>query len=181
MRDAQALKDAVDEGAAELGGLDAAVADSGVLTVGTWDTTTPEQWRLVVDINLIGAWNTCAAALPHLLDAGGGSLINISSSVGIKGTPLRTPYTTAKHGVVGMSSALANELAAQNVRVNTVHSTGVRTGMAPLFMNALPVLATEAIEVSNAVLFLVSDENPLRDGVAVRPQCRRNDQIAEQR
>ncbi|OMC56840.1 3-ketoacyl-ACP reductase [Mycobacterium sp. IS-836] len=174
VRDAAALKAAVDEGAAELGGLDAAVANAGVLTVGTWDTTTPEQWRLVVDINLIGAWNTCAAALPHLIAAGGGSLVNISSSAGIKGTPLHTPYTAAKHGIVGMSLALANELAAQSIRVNTVHPTGVPTGMAPpsmhqliveerpdlgpLFMNALPVLMTEAIDVSNAVLFLVSDE-----------------------
>ncbi|OMC08011.1 mycofactocin-coupled SDR family oxidoreductase [Mycobacterium sp. SP-6446] len=174
VRDAAALKAAVDEGAAELGGLDAAVANAGVLTVGTWDTTTPEQWRLVVDINLIGAWNTCAAALPHLVAAGGGSLVNISSSAGIKGTPLHTPYTAAKHGIVGMSLALANELAAQSIRVNTVHPTGVPTGMAPpsmhrliveqrpdlgpLFMNALPVLMTEAIDVSNAVLFLVSDE-----------------------
>ncbi|OCB61060.1 3-ketoacyl-ACP reductase [Mycobacterium malmoense] len=174
VRDVQALKAAVDEGAAELGGLDAAVANAGVLTVGTWDTTTPEQWRLVVDVNLIGAWNTCAAALPHVLAAGGGSLVNISSSAGIKGTPLHTPYTAAKHGIVGMSLALANELAAQNVRVNTVHPTGVPTGMAPpsmhqliaekrpdlgpIFMNALPVLMTEAVDVSNAVLFLVSDE-----------------------
>lgn len=174
VRDAQAMKAAVDDGAGELGGLDAAVANAGVLTVGTWDTTTPEQWRLVLDINLIGAWNTCAAALPHLLASGGGSLVNISSSAGIKGTPLHTPYTAAKHGVVGMSLALANELAGQSVRVNTVHPTGVPTGMAPpsmhqliaeqrpdlapIFMNALPVLMTEAIDVSNAVLFLVSDE-----------------------
>ncbi|WP_407686645.1 mycofactocin-coupled SDR family oxidoreductase [Mycobacterium sp. HUMS_1102779] len=174
VRDAQALRSAVDEGAAELGGLDAAVANAGVLTVGTWEITTPEQWRLVVDTNLIGAWNTCAAALPHLIAAGGGSLVNISSSAGIKGTPLHTPYTAAKHGVVGMSLALANELAARSIRVNTVHPTGVATGMAPpsmhqliaeqrpdlapIFMNALPILMTEAIDVSNAVLFLVSDE-----------------------
>ena len=114
----------------ELGGLDAAVANAGVLTVGTWDSTTPKQWRTVVDINLIGTWNTCAAALPHLVDAGG-SLILISSSAGIKGTPLHLPYTASKHGVVGLSRALANELAAQNIRVNTVHPTGVETGMRP--------------------------------------------------
>lgn len=174
VRDAEALRAAVDDGAAALGGLDAAVANAGVLTVGTWDTTTPEQWRLVVDVNLIGAWNTCAAAIPHLLAAGGGTLVNISSSAGLKGTPLHTPYTAAKHGIVGMSLALANELAAQHIRVNTVHPTGVPTGMAPpsmhrliveqrpdlgpIFMNALPILMTEAVDVSNAVLFLISDE-----------------------
>ncbi len=174
VRDAAALTAAVDDGAARLGGLDAAVANAGVITAGTWDATTSEQWRTVVDVNLIGAWNTCSAALPHLVDHGG-SLINISSVAGLKGTPLHTPYTAAKHGVVGMSRALANELAAVNVRVNTVHPTGVETGMqpdtlhglihdkradlGPIFMNALPIVMTEARDVSNAVLFLVSDES----------------------
>lgn len=174
VRDADALADAVAEGVEELGGLEAAVANAGVITAGTWDTTTAEQWRTVVDINLIGSWNTCAAALPHLV-ARGGSLVNISSAAGIKGTPLHTPYTASKHGVVGMSKALANELAARQVRVNTVHPTGVETGMrpatlhnliaeqrpdlAPLFGNAIPIVMAEAIDISNAVLFLVSDES----------------------
>ncbi|ART67941.1 3-ketoacyl-ACP reductase [Mycobacterium dioxanotrophicus] len=174
VRDAAALAAAVDDGVAQLGGLDAAVANAGVLTAGTWDTTTAEQWRTVVDVNLIGTWNTCAAALPHLVERGG-SLVNISSAAGIKGTPLHTPYTASKHGVVGMSRALANELAAHHVRVNTVHPTGVETGMrpdslhsllieqrpdlAPLFGNALPIVMAETVDISNAVLFLVSDES----------------------
>ena len=174
VRDAAALSAAVDDGVAELGGLDAAVANAGVLTVGTWDTTTSEQWRTVVDVNLIGSWNTCAAAIPHLVDSGG-SLVIISSSAGLKGTPLHIPYTASKHGVVGLSRALANELAAQNIRVNTVHPTGVETGMRaeslqslleearpdliPIFLNALPVMMAEASDISNAVLFLVSDES----------------------
>lgn len=174
VRDAAALTAAVEDGVAQLGGLDASVANAGVITAGTWDATTAEQWRTVVDVNLIGAWNTCSAALPHLVEHGG-SLVNISSVAGLKGSPLHTPYTAAKHGVVGMSRALANELAAVNVRVNTVHPTGVETGMrpdtlhgllhqkradlGPIFMNALPIVMTEARDVSNAVLFLVSDES----------------------
>ena len=174
VRDADAMRDAVAAGVAELGGLDASVANAGVITAGTWDTTTPEQWRLVVDVNLIGAWNTCAAALPYLVGKGK-VLVNISSSAGIKGSPLTLPYTASKHGVVGMSLALANELAAQNIRVNTVHPTGVPTGMAPrsmhaliadqrpdlgpIYANALPVQVIDARDVSNAVLFLVSDES----------------------
>lgn len=173
IRDAAALTAAVADGVAQLGGLDAVVANAGVLTAGTWDTTTPEQWRTVVDVNLIGTWNTCAAALPHLVERGG-SIVNISSAAALKGTPLHIPYTASKLGVVGMSKALANELAAQNVRVNTVHPTGVPTGMtpeslfklltearpdlAPLFGNALPVPMVEALDISNAVLYLVSDE-----------------------
>jgi SDR family mycofactocin-dependent oxidoreductase len=173
VRDAAAMKAVVSEAVSELGGLDAAVANAGVLTIGTWDATTTEQWRLVLDVNLIGAWNTCAAAIPHLLERGG-SLVNISSSAGIKGTPFHLPYTASKHGIVGMTLALANELAAQNIRVNTVHPTGVATGMAPpsmhdqiaarpdlvpIFLNALPAPLIEPSDVSNAVLFLVSDES----------------------
>ena len=180
IRDAEGLAAVVAEGVQELGGLDAAVANAGVLTVGTWDSTTSEQWRTVVDINLIGTWNTCAAALPHLVDAGG-SLILISSSAGIKGTPLHLPYTASKHGVVGLSKALANELAAQSIRVNTVHPTGVETGMRPesmqkilgetrsdlipIFLNALPAVMAEPIDISNAVLFLVSDESRFVTGL----------------
>ncbi|SUA02557.1 short-chain dehydrogenase [Mycolicibacterium fortuitum] len=173
VRDGEALSAAVAEGVDKLGGLDASVANAGVLTAGTWDTTTAEQWRTVVDVNLIGTWNTCAAALPHLVERGG-SLINVSSVAGIKGSPLHTPYTASKHGVVGLSRALANELAAVNVRVNTVHPTGVATGLrpeslhalihetrqdlGPIFQNALPIQMTDALDISNAVLFLISDE-----------------------
>ncbi|MEE6140199.1 mycofactocin-coupled SDR family oxidoreductase [Mycobacterium sp. 050128] len=180
IRDAEALAAAVADGVQELGGLDAAVANAGVLTVGTWDSTTSEQWRTVLDVNLIGTWNTCAAALPHLVDRGG-SLILISSSAGIKGTPLHLPYTASKHGVVGLSKALANELAAQSIRVNTVHPTGVETGMRPesmqeilagtrsdlipIFLNALPAVMAEPIDISNAVLFLVSDESRFVTGL----------------
>lgn len=176
VRDAAAMARAVNEGVAELGGLDASVANAGVITVGTWDTTTPEQWRLVVDVNLIGAWNTCAAALPHIVAGGhGGSIVNISSVAGIKGNPLTLPYTASKHGVVGLTKSLANELAAQGIRANTVHPTGVSTGMrpqslhgllsgdrsdlGPVYQNALPVQVVDAREISNAVLFLISDES----------------------
>ncbi|GAY15501.1 mycofactocin-coupled SDR family oxidoreductase [Mycobacterium sp. shizuoka-1] len=183
VRDAAALAAAVDDGVERLGGLNAAVANAGVLTVGSWDMTTPEQWRTVLDVNLIGTWNTCAAALPHLVSHGG-SLVNISSAAGLKGTPLHTPYTASKHGVVGLSRALANELAAVNVRVNTVHPTGVETGMrpeslhevlgerrpdlVPLFVNALPIVMAEPIDISNAVLYLVSDESRYVTGTELK-------------
>ncbi|MFL0238041.1 mycofactocin-coupled SDR family oxidoreductase [Mycobacterium sp. SMC-18] len=183
VRDADALRAAVDDGVQQLGGLDGAIANAGVLTAGTWDTTTAEQWRAVVDVNLIGTWNTCAAALPHLIDRGG-SIVNISSAAGTKGTPLHLPYTASKHGIVGLSKSLANEVAAQGVRVNTVHPTGVPTGMqppslhaliretrpdlAPLFSNALPVVMAEAIDISNAVLYLMSDESRYVTGLELK-------------
>ncbi|SCX22139.1 mycofactocin-coupled SDR family oxidoreductase [Mycolicibacterium fluoranthenivorans] len=183
VRDADALTAAVDDGVNQLGGLEASVANAGVLTAGTWSTTTSAQWRTVVDINLIGTWNTCRAAIPHLVDRGG-SLINISSVAGLKGSPLHTPYTASKHGVVGLSRALANELAASHIRVNTVHPTGVPTGMrpdslhtllhdtrqdlGPIFQNALPIVMAEAVDISNAVLYLVSDESRYVTGLELK-------------
>ncbi len=94
------------------------------------------------------------------------------------------PYTASKHGVVGLSRALANELAAVNVRVNTVHPTGVETGLrpdslhdllaekrpdlAPIFLNAMPIVMAEAIDISNAVLYLVSDESRYVTGLEMK-------------
>lgn len=181
VRDDTALRDAVDEGVSVLGGLDGAVANAGVLTVGTWNNTTHDQWRTVVDVNLIGVWNTCAAAIPHLLDQGGGSLVNMSSAGALKGYPLQLPYTAAKQGVVGLTVALANELAVHSVRVNSVHPTGVPTGMipaslgallggeradlVPTFVNAMPTPCVEPVDVSNAVLYLMSDESRFVTGL----------------
>ena len=173
VRDRTLMHDIVSTGVEQLGRLDGAVANAGVLTSGSWDTVSDEDWRIVLDVNLIGTWNTCLAAIPHLLQRGG-SLVNISSAAGIKGSPLHTPYTASKHGVVGLSMALANELARHAIRVNTVHPTGVETGidapellellgnkrqdLAPIFQNAMPTFVVEPVDISNAVLYLLSDE-----------------------
>src|SRR5580692_7497192 len=156
VRDAQALKRIVDEGVAELGRLDIVVANAGICTVQSWDEVTPAVWQDTLDTNLTGVWNTMVAGVPHLIAAGGGSVIAISSTAGIKGLPYFAPYVAAKHGVVGIARTMANELARHQIRVNTVHPTGVDTPMAaglggldpligsdpnlgPIFMNTLPV------------------------------------------
>ena len=175
VRDGEALKAVVDEGLAELGRLDVVVANAGVCTVQPWDQVTPEAWRDVIDTNLTGVWNTCVHSAPHLIAAGGGSIVLTSSTAGLKGMPFVGPYAVAKHGVIGIMRLLANELGKHSIRVNTLHPTGVDTAMgamnvaleplldespelAPLFMNALPVELTEPRDQSNAVLFLASDE-----------------------
>jgi SDR family mycofactocin-dependent oxidoreductase len=181
VRDEVGLKSAVDDGVAELGGLDGAVANAGVLTGGQWHETTGEHWRTVVDVNLIGVWNTCAAAIPHILKQGGGSLVTISSAGAAAGFPLQVPYSAAKHGVIGLTLSLANELAAQSIRVNTVLPTGAPTGMlpvslgnalggeradlVPLFINAMPTPCIDPIDVSHAVLYLISDESRFVTGL----------------
>jgi SDR family mycofactocin-dependent oxidoreductase len=175
VRDAAALKSVVDEGVAELGRLDIAVANAGICTVQAWDEVTPQVWQDTLDTNLTGVWNTMVAAAPHLIAAGGGSIICTSSTAGIKGLPYLAPYVAAKHGVVGIAKTMANELAQHKIRVNTVHPTGVNTPMGtglggltplierdpnlgPIFMNTLPVEIVEPRDISNAVLFLASDE-----------------------
>jgi SDR family mycofactocin-dependent oxidoreductase len=175
VRDAQALRAIVDEGVAELGKLDIVVANAGICTVQAWDEVTPAVWQDTLDTNLTGVWNTMVAGAPHLIAGGGGSIIATSSTAGIKGLPFLAPYVAAKHGVVGIARSLANELARYKIRVNTVHPTGVNTPMAAglggiptliekdpsvgsIFVNTLPIEAVEPRDISNAVLFLASDE-----------------------
>jgi SDR family mycofactocin-dependent oxidoreductase len=175
VRDARRLKEVVDEGVAQLGKLDIVVANAGICTVQSWDEVTAEVWRDTLDTNLTGVWNTMVAGVPHLIENGGGSIIATSSTAGIKGLPFLAPYVAAKHGVVGIAKTMANELAAHSIRVNTVHPTGVDTPMVaglggldplinkdqnlgPIFMNTLPVESVDPRDISNAVLFLASDE-----------------------
>jgi SDR family mycofactocin-dependent oxidoreductase len=129
VRDFAALKAAVDDGAAQLGRLDIVCANAGICTVQSWDEVTPAVWQDTLDTNLTGVWNTMTAAAPHLIAAGGGSIICTSSTAGIKGLPFLAPYVAAKHGVVGIARTMANELARHQIRVNTVHPTGVDTPM----------------------------------------------------
>ena len=184
VRDYSGLKAALDEGVAELGRVDIVSANAGVFAFG--DQThevTDEEWQLVTDINQTGVWHTAKAVIPHLIEQGtGGSIIITSSTAGLKGTPNVAAYTASKHAVVGIMRTLALELAPHRVRVNTVHPTGVATDMilneatfklflpdvehptkeeaAPIFesTNALPVPWVEPIDISNAVLWLASDE-----------------------
>jgi SDR family mycofactocin-dependent oxidoreductase len=175
VRDAAALKAAVDDGVAQLGRLDIVSANAGICTVQSWDEVTPAVWQDTLDTNLTGVWNTMVVSVPHLIAAGGGSIVCTSSTAGIKGLPYLAPYVAAKHGVVGIARTMANELAIHKIRVNTVHPTGVDTPMGnglggleplinrdpnlgPIYMNTLPVEIVDPRDISNAVLFLASDE-----------------------
>ena len=175
IRDPAGLKAALDEGVTQLGQLDIVSANAGICTVQTWDQVTPQVWQDTLDTNLTGCWNTIVVSAPHLIAAGGGSIVLTSSGAGIKGAPFLAPYVASKFGVTGIAKTMANELAKHNIRVNTVHPTGVDTpmgtglgglesliardpGLGPIYMNTLPVEAVDARDISNAVLFLASDE-----------------------
>ncbi|WP_165968205.1 mycofactocin-coupled SDR family oxidoreductase [Saccharopolyspora elongata] len=174
VRDADELAAVLDAGVAELGGLDIVAANASICTTQPSEDLTPEIWQTTLDINLTGVWNTCAAAIPHLLASGGGSIVITGSTASLKGLPFFLPYVAAKHAVVGIARSLALEFADRGIRVNTIHPTGVdtpqghspvlptllekRPDLGPLFMNTLPVERVQSIDISNALVFLASDE-----------------------
>jgi (+)-trans-carveol dehydrogenase len=183
VRDFEALKSAVDSGVAELGRLDIIVANAGTISYSNALTLPEEEWDAVVDINLKGVWHTLKAAVPHIIDGGaGGSVILTSSNAGHKGLLNMAHYAASKHGVEGLMKVFALELATHSIRVNTVCPTAVNTDMvrnqrmydvfrpdlteptvedckqALRDLNLLPTPWIEPIDVSNAVLYLASDE-----------------------
>ena len=185
VRDYDALKAAVDSGVEQLGRLDIICANAGIGNGGqTLDKTREDDWQAMIDVNLSGVWKTVKAGVPHLMSRGeGGSIILTSSVGGLKAYPHTGHYIAAKHGVVGLMRTFAVELGAHFIRVNSIHPTNVNTPMfmnegtmklfrpdlpnpgpddlkvAAQFMHVLPVGWVEPVDISNAVLFLASDES----------------------
>jgi NAD(P)-dependent dehydrogenase (short-subunit alcohol dehydrogenase family) len=145
-------------------------------------------WQDVIDVNLTGVFNTVEIAIPSMIKRGaGGAIVLTSSTAGITGIggPSRggLGYTASKHGVVGLMRSYANSLAPHRIRVNTVHPTGVNTPMVvndimqawldadpsagEAMANALPVGMIEPVDVSNAIVWLVSDDARYITGVAL--------------
>jgi (+)-trans-carveol dehydrogenase len=192
VRDFDAVRRVVDEGVATFGRLDIVCANAGITSHGTLDKMSERKWQDMIDVNLTGVWHACKAAIPHI-EAGqrGGSMILTSSTAGIRAIPNLGHYSAAKHGVVGLMRTLALELAPQMIRVNSVHPTSVDTDMIHnsdmysllmphiadptreqsaqifQFLNALPIPWVEPRDISNAVLFLASDEARYITGVAL--------------
>jgi NAD(P)-dependent dehydrogenase (short-subunit alcohol dehydrogenase family) len=148
----------------------------------------------MIDVNLTGAWNTVQPAAHRLLTQGeGGAMVLTASVAGIKGLPNLAHYSAAKHGVVGIMRSLSNELGPAGIRVNALLPTTVDTPMVQndalrgmwfpdrdtpptveeftelaYTLQALPIPWVESIDVSNAVLFLVSDDARYITGETLR-------------
>ena len=193
VRDYDALKAAVDEGVERFGRLDIILANAGLAAAGdAVEKMDPSLWKDSVDVNMTGSWHTVKAAVPHIIEGGRGGAIVLTSSVGgLKSYPNIVNYIASKHGVVGLMRTMAVEFAPHNIRVNTVHPTQVNSPMmmndmtyrmfrpdlenptqadiAPIsqMMNTLPVPWVEPVDVSNAILFLVSDEARYITGVTL--------------
>jgi (+)-trans-carveol dehydrogenase len=192
VRDYGAVKQALDDGVAELGRLDIVSANAGIVSYGLLDELPEQTWQDMIDINLTGVWHAAKAAIPHLRAGGhGGSIILTSSLAGLKALRTTGHYNAAKHGVVGLMRTLALELAPDFIRVNSVHPGTVNS---PMVMNpptyrlfrpdlenptaddmaevsqashALPIPWLEPADISNAVLWLASDESRYVTGVTL--------------
>jgi (+)-trans-carveol dehydrogenase/(-)-trans-carveol dehydrogenase len=193
VRDYAGLKAALDDGVAQLGRLDIVSANAGIGTSPhhAWEID-DATWQTMIDINLTGVWHTAKAAIPHLIEGGnGGAIILTSSAAGLQAYENIAHYVSAKHGVVGLMRTLALELAPYSIRVNSIHPTQVDTPMiqneatyrlfrpdldhptrddfapASQSVNALPIPWVEPVDISNAVLFLASDEGRYVTGVTL--------------
>lgn len=183
VRDFATLKKAVDAGVTALGRLDIVLANAGISAPAPTLDMSEETWQTMIDINLTGVWKTLKASVPHIIAGGrGGSVVITSSLAAIVVQPNIAHYSAAKGGLIQLSNVLSKELAPQGIRVNTVHPGTVLTDMVlnePTFrlfrpdlehptqkdfeavartMTAMPTTAVEPIDISNAILYLVSDD-----------------------
>ncbi|HZQ66398.1 MAG TPA: 3-oxoacyl-[acyl-carrier-protein] reductase [Gaiellaceae bacterium] len=151
----------------QAGDLDILVNNAGVTRDGLIARMSDEDWHAVVDTNLGGVFHTCRAASRGMMRRRSGSIVNLTSVVGIHGNPGQTNYAASKAGIIGFTKALARELASRGVRVNAVAPGYIQTALT----NVLPEEVQQAIlantplarlgtpeDVAGAVRFLCSDE-----------------------
>ncbi len=187
VRDRESLSAAVRAGLDEFGRLDIVVANAGIAPM----QAGVDGWRDVIDVNLTGVYHTLDVAVPTMIEQGtGGSIVLISSAAGLAGIATADAgsigYAAAKHGLVGLMRVYANLLAPHNIRVNSVHPSGVdtpminnefirrwlahlveETGSGAPAGNALPVQILQPDDIANAVAWLVSDQARYITGIAM--------------
>ncbi len=192
VRDLPALTAAVDSGVAELGRLDIVLANAGILSFGMVAEMDERTWQNMIDINLTGVWKTMRAAIPHIQAGGrGGSVVLTSSTAAIQPNYAIGHYAAAKAGLVMLAQVAAKELAAESIRINVVQPTTADTEMVAhdasyrrfrpdldqptkddfegvlRTLNALPVGTIDVSDITNAIMFLASDESRYITGSAI--------------
>jgi len=167
------VKAAVEEALSQFGRIDILFNNAGICAYGLAHELTEDAWDSMIDINLKGAWITARHIIPSMIERKSGNIINNSSIAGLRGMNRLSHYAASKWGLVGLTKSWAIELAPYNIRVNSIHPTGVNTpmndGLAALegktaeqiaeasAGNLLAVPWIEVEDVASAVLYLVSD------------------------
>ena len=163
------------------GRLDALVNNAGIVLLATLEETSAEQFRRVQDVNALGVFLGCKHALPALRAAGGGSIVNVSSLAGLRGTPLYAAYSASKGAVRALTKSVAAHCLQRGdaIRCNSIHPGGVNTPMvhrvvlertgvdlaSPEQAGAAHAMGmAEPIEIAQLVLYLASDESRFVNG-----------------
>ena len=128
----------VEQTVGRFGGLDVLLNSAGVLHVGTVEQITEEQWDETFNINVRGLWLLSRAVLPHMRKAGGGSIINIASVLGINGARNRASYAPSKGAVVLLTKCMAIDHGQENIRVNAICPAFVETDLTAAIINKAP-------------------------------------------
>ncbi len=165
-----AVKAAIDE----FGKIDILFNNAGICAYAEVDTMTDDEWNAMIDINLKGPFNVTRRVVPYMKQAKSGVIINNSSVMGLRGGNRLSHYAASKWGLTGLTKSWAIELAPYNIRVVSIHPTGVNTpmndglaameGMTPREIaersagNLQPVPWIEPEDAANLVVFLASDK-----------------------
>lgn len=174
VRDDDAIQRAVDGTIEAFGAIDILFNNAGICAYAEVDKMTNDEWDSMIGINLTGPMKVTRAVVPHMKKAKSGVIINNSSVMGLRGGRRLSHYTASKWGLTGLTKAWAIELAPWNIRVNSIHPTGVNTpmndGLAAMegktpeeiaeasAGNLIPVPWIEPEDTANLVLFLASDK-----------------------
>ena len=168
--DEQQTADVVETAAAEMGSLDVIFCNAGIREICPAQDLPVDEWRRVIDVNVNGVFISAQAFARHCIaNEKGGAIINTASTLGVVGSTARCAYTASKHAVVGMTKALAMDLAPHNIRVNAVGPGVIRTPLTERYFQDPDMAARirevhamgrwgEPSEIARAVLFLASDE-----------------------
>ena len=168
-------QDAVRTAVDNYGKLDILVNNAGILIRANIEDTTEEDWDRIMDINAKGVFLGTRAAIPAMRDAGGGSIINISSVAGLQGSPQSAAYSSTKGAVRILTKSTAIQYAKENIRCNSVHPGIIYTDMTSdsldteegqrNWMNRVPLgRLGHSEDVANGVMFLASDESSYMTG-----------------
>ncbi|OBG75353.1 MULTISPECIES: SDR family NAD(P)-dependent oxidoreductase [unclassified Mycobacterium] len=177
--DAQACRDAIERCVGEFEGLDVLVNVAGKHQMRRTESMTDDDWAQDLAVNLTGPFSLCRAALPHLLRRGG-NIVNVSSIAGVEGQAYSAGYCAAKHGLIGLTRALAVEYTADRLRVNAVCPGGMLTPQIEQFSapedpnydlimrTASPRGMMQPLDVAKVIAFLASDAAAAVHGAVYR-------------